>query len=576
MASASDAEDPIDAMIGHRVHDVMLVRVLALGTYGAVYLAERNGTRERFAVKCLFKTGLKPEHMALQHAEIAMHEHLRSHPNLVALVDTLETADHLFLVFEYAARGDLYDFIKREADGIYDKSLAQRLLLQIAAGLQFCHGRGVYHRDIKPENVLLTDDWVAKLGDFGLATHATAPTEYGCGSPPYMAPEVIDRTTPTYDAAAADVWSLGIVFFNMLFGVNPWEKAVDTDRRYRRYVAAPTTYLASRFQMTPAVHTLFQQVLHPDPARRLTLPAFRDAVAALDVAELYPLSMHYGVSPAVSMQTHPLRMRPLVHGANHHGGHTATNGRLGVAVTVAAGFGGAHGGGGSAGSNGTRATADHGWHQDHAAASIPKSRASSGTSNAASIVVGSWADDLDLPMDFTAPVVFEDGAGTKATLAIAAASAPAPRGLAAMLSSLGGSTSTGSSSDGDSGEGGGDRHRAAGDDDGDDAASHSSDESHDIFALDLHDEEDVHHEVHPVAPATATATATATAARSAAEAARLPPLVPRTSAAAARDADARVDQTRNALRGMRLSPPRKADDVATPVRQPSVLVVTSR
>jgi len=565
MASANDAEDPIDAMIGHRVHDVMLVRVLALGTYGAVYLAERNGTRERFAVKCLFKTGLKPEHLALQHAEIAMHEHLRSHPNLVALVDTLETADHLFLVFEYAARGDLYDFIKREADGIYDKSLAQRLLLQIAAGLQFCHGRGVYHRDIKPENVLLTDDWVAKLGDFGLATHTAAPTEYGCGSPPYMAPEVIDRTTPTYDAAAADVWSLGIVFFNMLFGVNPWEKAVDTDRRYRSYVAAPTAYLASRFQMTPAVHTLFQLVLHPEPARRLALPAFRDAVAALDVAELYPLSMHYGVSPAVSMQTHPLRMRPLVHGANHHAGHTAANGRLGVAVTVGAGFGGVHGGGGSAGSNGTRATADHGWHQDHAAASIPKSRASSGTSNAASIVVGSWADDLDLPMDFTAPVVFEDGtaarasAGTKATPAIAAASAPVARGLTAMLSALGST----SSSDDDGGR------RAAGDDDADDAASHSSDESHDIFALDLHDE-DTHNEVHPVA------TAPAAAVRPAAEAARLPPLVPRTSAAAARDADGRLDYTRNALHGMRLSPPRKADDTASPVRPPSVLVVTSR
>ena len=425
-----DGFDPLDAMVGHRVNNVRLIKVLALGTFGAVYLAERNGDRARYAVKCLFKAGLRPEHLAVQHAEIAMHDRVGHHANVVTLESTLETDAHLFLVFEYAARGDLFDLIKLEPTGVYDKQFAWKLFQEIARGVQWCHSRGVFHRDLKPENVLLADDWTAKVADFGLATTAPRPRDFGCGSPPYMAPEVVDRASESYDAAAADVWSLGIIAFNMLFGVNPWERAGRLDRHFRAYAAAPDTCLVERFEMAPSVAALFRAILEPDPARRIGLAELLARAAELDVTELYPAPRRYSSSPAVSIKAHanPLRSRPLVPGSSAalaaaaaaappanrrtptptalavpgtagHSPYGALDGTTASSVPVvvhAGGFAMSGGLGMRAGSIGSGAHA----------ASPAKSHTSAGGSPR-SVVVGSWADDAE-SMDFSAPVVFKD------------------------------------------------------------------------------------------------------------------------------------------------------------------------
>jgi len=92
---------------------------------------------------------------------------------------------------------------------------------QFTSPQDYLHGRGVAHRDIKPENLLLTDDDVLKISDFGLATvfrykGKERPLEKRCGTIPYMAPEVLQK--PNYAAESADIWSCGVVLLAMLTG----------------------------------------------------------------------------------------------------------------------------------------------------------------------------------------------------------------------------------------------------------------------------------------------------------------------------------------------------------------------
>jgi serine/threonine protein kinase len=385
--ASSELDAVLEAMVGHRVGRLLLINVLALGTYGAVYLAERDGDRALFAVKCLFKTGLQPEHLALQHAEIVLHRQLPPHPHVVPLADAVETDAHLFLVFPYADRGDLFTLIKREPGGIYDKSFARTLWAQLVSAVRHCHAHGVYHRDIKPENVLLAmhkHEWTVQLADFGLATSTPRPTEVGCGSLPYMAPEVVARAPgTTYDAAAADVWSLGIVWFNMLFGVNPWEQAHPTaDRHYMRYVANRAAFLGSRDALTPALLALLLAVLEPDPALRLDVVALEDRVAALTDADLSPprrraTSTAASVSPPLPLPSPSLSPLSAV-SIKSHALHPRLAGRD---------------------------------HEVPRAAAAPGGPVSLGLLN---VVVGSWADeDLDASMDFAAAGVFRDsGSGS--------------------------------------------------------------------------------------------------------------------------------------------------------------------
>lgn len=175
--------------------------------------------------------------------ETSLHKHVGLHRNIIEFYDKGEDAAWLWIAMELAEGGDLFD--KIEADSGVAEDIAHVYFTQLVNGMAYMHSRGVAHRDIKPENMLLTANGELKIADFGMATlfeyqgkRKNAITL--CGSPPYVAPEVLSCSkqgsseAKGYKADMADIWSCGVVLFVLLAGNTPWARPVEEVDEYGR------------------------------------------------------------------------------------------------------------------------------------------------------------------------------------------------------------------------------------------------------------------------------------------------------------------------------------------------------
>jgi eukaryotic-like serine/threonine-protein kinase len=198
-------------------------RELGSGGMATVYLAEDLKHHRRVAVKVLrphLAAALGPERF-LREIRIAAH---LNHPHILGLHDSGDAAGMLFYVMPYAQGESLRQALEREHQLPVENVL--RITTQVAAALQYAHGRGVIHRDIKPENILLYEG-EAVLADFGIALAASAAVEerltgtgVPLGTPEYMSPEQA-AGEPELDARS-DVYSLACVVYEMLAGEPPY------------------------------------------------------------------------------------------------------------------------------------------------------------------------------------------------------------------------------------------------------------------------------------------------------------------------------------------------------------------
>jgi len=135
-----------------------------------------------------------------------------------------ETSSKLFLVLELLTGGELFDRIVEA--GFFSEQQASKLLRDVAMAVDYIHAKGIVHRDLKPENLLYShkgEDAEIKLTDFGLAHHgSTADMNTACGTPGYVAPEVLNGES--YDKAV-DLWSVGVILYILLCGFPPFYSA---------------------------------------------------------------------------------------------------------------------------------------------------------------------------------------------------------------------------------------------------------------------------------------------------------------------------------------------------------------
>lgn len=164
------------------------------------------------------------------HLEITLHKHVGVHQNIIQCFESGEDENWTWIAMELAEGGDLFD--KIEADSGVTEDIAHVYFSQLINAIGYIHSKGVGHRDIKPENILLSADGDLKIADFGLATlfeyqGKRKNNTTMCGSPPYIAPEVLNASSHGYYADLADIWSCGIVLFVLLAGNTPWSRPVE-------------------------------------------------------------------------------------------------------------------------------------------------------------------------------------------------------------------------------------------------------------------------------------------------------------------------------------------------------------
>ncbi|CAK7323515.1 unnamed protein product [Dovyalis caffra] len=248
-------------------------RLLGQGTFAKVYFARSIRTNQSVAIKVIDKEKVLRVGLVDQiKREISVMRLVR-HPNIIQLYEVLATKSKIFFVLEYAKGGELFNKV---AKGRLKEDAARKYFQQLINAVDFCHSRGVYHRDIKPENLLLDENENLKISDFGLSALAESKRQDGllhttCGTPAYVAPEVIDRKG--YDGAKADIWSCGVVLFVLLAGYLPFHDS-NLMEMYRKIGRAE--FKCPNWFPTDA-RKLLRKILDPNPNTRISMAEIKES-----------------------------------------------------------------------------------------------------------------------------------------------------------------------------------------------------------------------------------------------------------------------------------------------------------
>lgn len=309
--------------------DYKVGQEIGRGSFATVYKGKHLASKTPVAVKAVTRAKLNKKLLENLGSEISILKGMK-HPHIVALLDYRETSSHFFLVMEYCSLGDLSYFIRKRdkiseslplAASLFERypsppggglheDLARHFMRQLAAAIEFLHDRNLVHRDIKPQNLLLSPpklteeeaqaahyagQWelpVLKLADFGFARFlpSTSLAETLCGSPLYMAPEILRYEK--YNAKA-DLWSVGSVAYEMVVGKPPFKavnhvellRVIEESRDHIRFPENST--------ISPNMKRLIRSLLKKAPTERIGFVEFFNDPVLVDAipAQNRPLDM---------------------------------------------------------------------------------------------------------------------------------------------------------------------------------------------------------------------------------------------------------------------------------------------
>jgi serine/threonine protein kinase len=296
----------MDSMIDKTIdnNNYQLVEELGQGSYGYLFLGQHLFTKNYVAIKVLSKKGLDNLQLSLQQLEIDIQLNLK-HANILSLDHVVQEQDYIFMIMELCDGGDLFEYVVNNNNTSDDKE-EMDIFKQIVDAIEYMHTNKIYHRDIKLENILLQsttttnassdNKFICKVADFGLATRSRFSLEFGCGSTTYLAPEHFgseseENTDEPYDAAASDIWSLGILLLALLFGRNPWEEATLMDHAFKQFIQ-DSNFLNELFpQLSNDCFYLLQQMLQLDPIKRCDIIIVKQLLTKMDHFTVEPLDI---------------------------------------------------------------------------------------------------------------------------------------------------------------------------------------------------------------------------------------------------------------------------------------------
>ena len=257
----------------YTIGNYLIKRTLGQGTFGKVKLGIYLPNKEKVAVKILEK-----EKIIEKDDEIRVRREFEmlakfNHPNVILVAEIFESSNSFYSVMEYCEGGELFNYIVKNQRLNEDE--AAFFYYQLINGLEYIHSLGIVHRDLKPENLLLTNEHILKIIDFGLSNYFKPDPNQEllitpCGSPCYASPEMV--AGKKYNGFKIDIWATGIILFAMLCGYLPFEdknndelfkKILDCKVKYPKYVGEKSK-------------DLIQRILVNDPDKRINISEIKE------------------------------------------------------------------------------------------------------------------------------------------------------------------------------------------------------------------------------------------------------------------------------------------------------------
>ncbi|KAI8066645.1 kinase-like domain-containing protein [Gongronella butleri] len=242
------------------LQDFDLLDTLGTGTFGRVFLAQFKTSNKYYAMKVLKKSEI---------VRLKQVEHIRSEkrilasirfPFIVNLFCTFQDDQHLHMLLEYVVGGELFTHLRRA--GRFTNDMTRFYASEIVLAIEYLHSKNIIYRDLKPENLLLDHQGHIKITDFGFAKTVDDRTWTLCGTPEYLAPEIIQSKG---HGKAVDWWSLGILIFEMLAGYPPFFDN-NSFGIYEKILAGKVQFPA---HFDPLVKDLLKRLLVGDRTKRL-------------------------------------------------------------------------------------------------------------------------------------------------------------------------------------------------------------------------------------------------------------------------------------------------------------------
>ncbi|XP_063776645.1 serine/threonine-protein kinase DCLK2 isoform X2 [Pseudophryne corroboree] len=215
-----------EGLNGNRFPDASIIldkykigKVIGDGNFAVVKECVERSTGKEFALKIIDKAKCCGKEHLIEN-EVSILRQVK-HPNIIMLIEEMDTTTELYLVMELVKGGDLFDAITSSTK--YTERDGSAMVYNLASAMEYLHSLNIVHRDIKPENLLVCEypdkTKSLKLGDFGLATVVDGPLYTVCGTPTYVAPEIIAETGY---GLKVDIWAAGVITYILLCGFPPF------------------------------------------------------------------------------------------------------------------------------------------------------------------------------------------------------------------------------------------------------------------------------------------------------------------------------------------------------------------
>lgn len=262
-AQSSVASDSTTKGSNKKMEDFEMLKVLGKGTFGKVVLCREKTTREVMAMKILKKDVIVAKDEIAHTLTENRVLQLTKHPFLTSLNYSFQTHDRLCFVMEYVNGGELFFHLSRER--VFSEDRTRFYGAEIILAIQYLHELGIVYRDLKLENLLLDEDGHIKLTDFGLCKEEItfgATTRTFCGTPEYLAPEVLEDNDY---GRSVDWWGVGVVMYEMMCGRLPFYSR-DHEVLFELILVEEIKFPA---RLSDVAKLLLSGLLTKDPLKRL-------------------------------------------------------------------------------------------------------------------------------------------------------------------------------------------------------------------------------------------------------------------------------------------------------------------